>query len=75
MVVTHSLIHQKLNENSPAKVETMIGGEKTDNGNYSQPNTSNNSIKTHGLKHRHDRMKEIRYIMVVARSLIHQTIQ
>ena len=37
----------------------MIRGEKR---GYSQPNTSNNSIKTHPLKHRHDRRREKRYV-------------
>ena len=52
----------------------MIGGEKEIRGGYSQPNTSNNSMKTHLLKHRHDKRREKRYV-VVTDSLIHQTIQ
>ena len=50
----------------------MIGGEKK-GGGYSQPNTSNNSMKTHLLKHRHDRRREKRYVHVVAtHSLTHK---
>ena len=32
---------------------------------YSQPNTPNNSMKTHFLKHRHDRRREKRYVVVI----------
>ena len=50
----------------------MIGGEKRD---FSLPNTLNKySMKTHHLKHRHDKRREKKYV-VVTRSLIHQTIQ
>ena len=47
----------------------MIGGEKSDIcGGYLQPNTSNNSMKTHPLN-RHDGRREKRYV-VVTHSLI-----
>ena len=36
----------------------MIGGEKEICGGYSQPNTPNNSMKTHMLKHRRERRRE-----------------
>ena len=36
----------------------MIEGKKEKCCGYSQPNTSNNLMKTHSLKHRHDRIKE-----------------
>ena len=42
-------------------------------GGYSQPNTSNNSMKTHRLKQRDDKRRQKRYV-VVTHSLIHQTI-
>ena len=44
----------------------MIGREKEIRGGYLQRNTSNNSIKTHLLKYRHDRRREKRYVHVVA---------
>ena len=47
----------------------MIGGEKEKCCGYTQPNTSNNSMKTHLLKNRHDRRREKRYVVVI-RSLI-----
>ena len=55
----------------------MIGGEKRDIRmvvTHMKPNTSINSMKTHFLKHSHDRRREKRYMMVT-RNLIHQTIQ
>ena len=33
-------------------------------GGYSQPNASNNSVKTHQLKHRHNRRRKKRYVMI-----------
>ena len=48
----------------------MIGEEKKEIcGGYTQPSTSNNSMKTHQLKHIHDR-REKRYV-VFNHSLIH----
>ena len=44
----------------------MIGKKKKCCG-YSHPNTSNNSIKTHQLKHRHDRRREKRYVVVYSK--------
>ena len=52
----------------------MIKGEKEIRGGYSQHNTSNNLMKTHPLKHRHDTRRKRRYV-VVTRSIIHLTIQ
>ena len=39
-------------------------------GSYSLPNTSKNSMKTHRLKHRHDRKREKGYVVAI-HSLIH----
>ena len=55
----------------------MIGEEKRHTWwllDRMQPNTSNNSMKTHLLKHRHDRRREKRYVMVIC-SLTHNTIE
>ena len=42
-------------------------------GRYSQLNTANNSIKTHLLKHTHNRRREKRYVHVVTtHSLTHK---
>ena len=75
IVVTRSLIHITIQWKLTHYSTDMIGGEKRDTrGGYSQPNTSNNSMKTHQLKHRHDTRREKRY-MVVTHSLIHLNIQ
>ena len=74
MVVTSSLIHQNNLMKTymyPLKHRHDKRRKKEIRGGYSQPNTSNNSIKTHPLKHGHDRRREKRYV-VVNRSLIHQ---
>ena len=55
----------------------MTGGKKIDMWCmviYSPIYTSNNSIKTHRLKHRHDRKREKKYEIAIC-SLSHQTIQ
>ena len=43
----------------------MIRGEKKIRDGYLQPNTSKNSMKTHPLKHRHDRRREMRCVVVI----------
>ena len=43
----------------------MIRGKKEVCGGYLQPITSNNSLKTYPLKHRHDKRREKRYVVVV----------
>ena len=48
----------QLNENSPAKAQTRQEERKEICGGYSQLNISNNSMKTHWLKHRQDRRRE-----------------
>ena len=42
----------------------MIGGEKRDVWWLSQPNIAKNSTKTHRLKHRHDRRRKKRHVVV-----------
>ena len=44
----------------------MIEGEKKKvSGGYVQANTSIISMKTHLLKHRYDRRRETRYVVVI----------
>ena len=55
----------------------MIRGEKRDMWWLSQPNIVNNSMKTHRLKHRHDRRREKRHACggYLQHANIHQTIE
>ena len=65
VVVTQSLIHQTYNSMKLTFWSiNMIGEEKRDTWLYSQSKTSNNSMKTHWLKHRHDRRRAKRYVVV-----------
>ena len=50
----------------------MIGRENEICGGYSQSNTSNDSMKTHRLKHRHDWRKEKRYVVVTCSLYINE---
>ena len=47
----------------PLKQRNDRKREKRKCGDYSEPNTSNNSMNTHRLKYRHDMRRERRYIV------------
>ena len=56
---------KQFDENSPPKAQTRQEEKKEIHGGYLQPNISNNSMKTHPLKHRHERRREKKYMVVI----------